>query len=115
MPNVAAPALACIRGEDRTYTLTHQTSATDTTAINITGFTISATISKTPITSGGSAVITKVGTVTNGAAGTYTVALAHADTLIDPGSYILEIWRTDSGSKTQMALGTLTVGPDVLY
>lgn len=111
MADVAPLAISIGRGQDRTYSCTHQTSGSDATAINITGWTISATAKD----DSGTVVLSKAGTVTNGAAGTYTWAVTASDTLLTPAAYRLDIYRTDSGSRTLMGLGTWTVTSEVKY
>jgi hypothetical protein len=111
-PNVARPALTAVRGEDRTYACTHQNSGSDSTPVNISGWTITVTAKVKPE---GTAVLTKTGTVVSGSAGTYSWSVTHADTLINPQEYQLDIWRVDSGARTLMALGTWTVLSEVLY
>jgi len=109
---IANPVLTVARGEDRTYVGTHQTSATDATPIDVTNWTIQLTVKTDP---SGAPVLSKTATVTNGPAGTYTIAVAHAETLLDPGTYVMDIWRTNSGMQTLMGYGNLIVLPDLLY
>ncbi len=105
---VAQLALTAALGETRTFRGTHQTSSTDTTPINITGFTITVTIKK------GATTITKSGTVTSGTLGTYTWPIAAADTVsLAIGDGAIDIWRTDAGSETLMAIGTFSILADV--
>ena len=107
----AAIALACSRGEDVTFPLTHQTSATDSTAVNITGWTISAKVRNER----NDVIFTIAGTIVSGVAGTYTIAFTSAQLLIEPKSYKLDVWRTHSGSAKPMGVGTLTVTPNVRF
>lgn len=109
MPSVARIALECSRGEARTFAGTHQTSGSDTTAINITGWTISITVRD----EGKITMFTKSGTVTSGPAGTYTFAVTATNTTISAKPYSIDIWRVDSGSETLMAVGTLTISDEV--
>ena len=110
---MSAPlAINMARGEDITFTCTHQTSQTDSTPVNITAWTIAITIKD----QSGNVTITKSGTVTGGAAGTYTWPIAAADTTgIKATVYSIDIWRTDSGSRREMGIGSFTVAPDVIY
>ena len=108
-PVLATLALVLTQGEDRTFTGTHQTSATDTTVINITGWTMVFTARD----ANKIAVLSKTVTVVSGPNGTYTFTLAAADTNINPTTYACDLWRTDSGNATIMALGTLTINADV--
>lgn len=109
MSDPAAPLkLTAYLGEDRLFTCTHQTSSTDTTVKNITGWTITVTIKK------GATTITKSGTVVLGTAGTFTWPLAAADTVsLAVGDGAMDIQRTDSGSVTVMGIGTLSILPEV--
>lgn len=109
MPSVARIQLECARGEARTFAGTHQTSGSDTTAINITGWTLVVTVRD----ENKAVMFTKSGTIVSGAAGTYTWPVTAANTLISPKPYSLDIWRTDAGSETLMAVGTLTVNDEV--
>lgn len=108
----AAPLnLTIAKGEAVTFTCTHQTSAADTTAIDISGWTIVVTIED----EAGTTLITKAATVTSGPSGTYTFSVSHADTLVEPAVYPVDIWRTDSGSETLMGYGKFRVTREVLY
>jgi len=102
---VARIALECARGEARTFSGTHQTSGSDTTAINISGWTISITCRDTT----GAVMFTKSGSIISGAAGTYSFAVTATNTTISPSAYQIDIWRTDSGSETLMAVGSLNI------
>lgn len=107
----AALNLSCSRGEDVTFPLTHVTSLTDSTAKNITGWTILATIKDERNTT----ALTVAGTIVNGAAGTYTIAFTSANLKIEPKSYKLDVWRTDASSNTLMGSGFLTVTPNTRF
>lgn len=81
------------------------------TATNITGWTITfrATTSQY-----GAATITKTPTLTTPLSGIFTVNLASADTssLTQDGAntvYYYDVRRTDSGSRTELFFGTMTV------
>lgn len=106
---VAPLALVVTRGEDRTFNGTHVTSATDSTAVNISGWTMKFTAKDAR----GRVVLTKTPSVVSGAAGTYTFAVTASDTTINPGQYACDLWRTDSGNATIMGLGTLTINGEV--
>jgi len=103
--------ISCARGENVSFPFVHVTSGTDSTAVNITGWTITATARD----EAGRAVLSKTCSVTSGAAGTYTMAVTHAQTLLSAKPYTFDIWRTDSGSEKLMAYGTFTITPDALY
>ena len=109
--SVAGLALTAAKGEAVTYNATHQTSASDTTAVNITGWTIAVTARDETK----AVVLTKAASVVSGAAGTYTWSVTKADTSLQAKSYNLDIQRTDSGSEKLMGLGTWTILQEVLY
>lgn len=82
-----------------------------TTAQNITGWTLAFRAASTQY---GAAVITKTPTLTTPLSGIFTVSLASADTsgLTQDGTstiYYYDIRRTDSGSRTELFYGTMTV------
>jgi hypothetical protein len=107
--SVAVLALQVTKGEDRVFAGTHQTSGTDTTPINITGWTMKFTVRD----ANKNILFTKTPSVSVGASGTYTFSVAAADTTINPDTYPCDLWRTDSGLATVMGIGTLTIQPDV--
>lgn len=109
MASVATLSLAVTRGEDRTVAGTHQTSASDTTAVNITGWTMVFTVRD----AGGAVLFSKTVTVVSGGAGTYSFTLSASDTTVSVGSYPCDLWRTDSGSATVMGIGILSITADV--
>ena len=104
-------SFSCARGEAVTINCTHVTSATDATAINITGWTLKLTARD----DNGNIFIDEAGTVISGAAGTYSFTLTHAETMRPRKSYQFDIWRTDSGSEKIMGLGFFTVTDEVYY
>jgi hypothetical protein len=106
---VAPLALMMTRGEDRTFAGTHQTSATDATPVNITGWTLQLTAR----TADGHVLFTKAPTVTNGPTGAYSFTVTAADSTVTPSAYPCDLWRTDAGTATILGLGTLTVQADV--
>lgn len=98
------------RAEDVTLTYVWNQS-NGTSPQNITGWTIAFRAATTQY---GAAVITKTATLTSPTTGTFTVSLASADTsaLTQDGAdtvYYYDIRRTDSGSRTEMFVGTMTV------
>lgn len=109
MATLFAPlALTAALGEDRAFTGTHQTSSTDTTAINITGWTLVITIKK------GATTLTISGSVTLGTAGTYAWTLTAANSVaLAVGDGAIDVWRTDAGAATLMAVGTISILPEV--
>lgn len=107
----AAIGLRCARGEAVTFPLTHQTSESNTTPKDITGWTIAGTAKD----ENGNIVFSLAGAVVSGPAGTYTLSVTHAQTLVEPKSYRLDVWRTDGSSETLMGIGTITIDQNVLY
>lgn len=98
------------RGEDVSIVFT-QLQADGSTPQNITGWTITFRVATSQY---GAATITKTPTLTTPLSGIFTVQLASADTssLTQDGAdtiYYYDARRTDSGSRTQLFHGTLTV------
>ncbi len=108
---VASLNLSAAKGETVTFPFTHQVSAADDTAIDISGWTILMTVKD----HAGTVLISKTATVTSGPSGTYTLSLTHADMLLAFNVYPVDLWRTDSGSETLMGYGKFHVTRDVLY
>ena len=109
MAYVASLAINVTRGEDRAFAGTHQTSGTDSTAVNITGWTMVFTARDLH----GVAWLSKTVSVTVGASGTYSFSVTASDLTVSSGNYPCDIWRTDSGNATIMGIGLLTVAGDV--
>lgn len=107
----ATIAISAAKGEAVTYPCTHVTSASSSTPIDISGWTIKVTARD----SNGTVVLNKTASVTSGPAGTYSFAVTTADTKLTPYAYPLDIQRTDSGSEKLMGLGKWTITGDVLY
>ena len=107
--NLASPSWSVTRGEAKTFTGTHQTSATNTTPINLTGWTMvfTARLADNRV------LFSKTVSIVVAGSGTYSFSLTASDTTITPGNYTADIWRTDSGSETIMCQGILTVNSDV--
>lgn len=58
------------------------------------------------------ALLTLAGSITDATNGVFTVSLTatHTGTTLSAlQSYVFDVWRTDSGSETMMAFGTLTL------
>jgi hypothetical protein len=94
------------RGEDVTLTVTMRPLT------NISGWSVTFTCKRRPADA---ALITKAATVTDPANGVFTIALASADTTspgVPAGEYLYDIFRTDAGAMTCLALGKLSVLPD---
>lgn len=98
------------RGEDVTLTYT-LLQADGVTRQNITGWTMTFRAGTAQY---GAATITKTPTITDATNGVFTVQLASADTsgLTQDGivgTYYYDVRRTDSGSRTELFEGILTV------
>ena len=110
--DVAPISLQAARGEARTYLGTHQTSATNTTPVDITGWTIVLTVRRD---TNGPVVLTKTATLLSPLLGTYQIVASATDTNLQPGVYPADLWRTDANSQRQIGYGTFTVGPSVQH
>ena len=98
------------QGEDLTLT------ATMAPAANITGWTLTFSIKKQY--GDAAALLTKtVGagiTIIDAANGVFQIALASADTAaLETRQYVFDIQRTNSGSRTVLTIGNITVLPQV--
>jgi len=95
------------RAEDKDFVFTVLQS-NGISGQNITGWTITFRMATTL---GGAAVITKSATLTTPAQGICTVTLASADTsaLSVDTTYYYDLRRTDSGSRAELAYGTILV------
>jgi hypothetical protein len=111
--------LGCAKGEAYEGDGTHKT-ATDGSGVvvNITGWAIQFTLRKKagdPDT-GQSPLLQVSGVIVSGSAGTYTISLTSAQTKSIPaGAYDYDIWRTTTGSETQMAHGIFTTTQGVKF
>lgn len=107
-------------GEDLTFPYTIL-NATETTAIDITGWALSWMVKRAAADPDGAAILTKttsagivISGVFNAAPATNTqvatVTVADTDTEpLSPGPYVYELKRTDAGAETTLAYGTLTL------
>ena len=107
--NLANVSWSVTRGEGRTFTGTHVTSASNSTPINITGWTMVFTARLANRT----VLFSKTISIVVAGSGTYSFSLTGSDTTITPGNYDADVWRTDSGSETIMCAGILTINSDV--
>lgn len=103
----ATDAFEFVKGEDVQINWTVQTSETDSTAKNITGWTLEMIIKRKASTSGASEVTTDTQLATP-ASGTATTTIASADTQALDGDYVYDLWRTDSGARTCLSSGTIS-------
>jgi hypothetical protein len=112
MADVAPITLQAARGEARTYLGTQQTSATNATPVDISGWTIVLTVRRED---NGPVLVTKSATLLSPTLGTYQVVLSASDTNLQPGTYPADLWRRDAGSERQIGYGTFTVGKSVIH
>lgn len=110
---MSAPlAISVAKGEDVLFSCLHQTSQSNTAPVDISTWTIAITIKD----QSGNVYLTKSGTVTSGPSGSYVWPLVSADTVsLKSGTYSIDIWRVDSGSRREMGIGSFTVTPDVYF
>lgn len=111
-------ALTAALGEDRTFAGTHYTSdptiaatalVPAATVVNITGWTLVITV-KNPA----GTTVTINGTVVLGTAGTYTWTITAGNIIsLGVGVSKVDVWRTDSGAATLMALGDFNITQEV--
>lgn len=104
--------IAFYHGEDVTLTVTMSP------ATNISGWSLSFTVKRALADT--SALISKTTasgiTIADAANGVFRIAIASANTNnanVGPGAYTYDVQRTDSGFRTVLAIGTLTVLPQV--
>jgi hypothetical protein len=107
----ATLSLSCGRGEAVQFNCTHQTSAKNAAAVDITGWTIRVMVRD----NARNVVWDKLATISNGPSGLYNFSVTHADTTIKVGTYAIDIQRTDTGSETLMGFGTFQITPEVRY
>jgi hypothetical protein len=110
---MSAPLLVQMaKGEDVIYSCTHQQSQSNAAPMDITGWTISVTIKDQM----GNIALTKPGTLITPTSGQYNWSLVSADTLnLRSGTYLIDIWRIDPGSKRQMGYGSFIIAADALF
>lgn len=107
----AAPlALDAYKGEDYEARGVHKASrAPAAPVVDISGWTIVLTVRVLPTTAD-PALLSVSAAVISGPAGTYLITLTAAQTLaLGVGEFHADVWRTDSGAQTEMAVGTLTI------
>jgi hypothetical protein len=94
------------KGEDKTLRVPIVDRTTQA-AKDITGWTLSWVLSDVQ---GGSNLVTKVATVTDGAGGICEVALEAGDTASrNPGTYFYSLTRTDTGAVAVVAFGSVVL------
>jgi hypothetical protein len=119
-PHVATVELSLYRGEDYVGQGTHKASgAYGAAAVDITGWTIVATL-KAEEGDDAEVLLEVACTVVDGPTGSYQLPITAsqsadleagtaADGVVPPVRYPLDIWRTNSGAKTVLAKGGLTI------
>ena len=96
---VLTTSLQIYQGEDKVF------SFTLSPVVDITGFTLSFDVKDAT-----TQIITRVPAITSGPAGTFTVTLIDTNTdAIRTGIYTYDVWRTNTGFETVLAIGTFTV------
>lgn len=111
---------AIARGEDKSFPMVHVISASDSTPINLTGWTIRIKVKRKD----GTVVVEKAatlgatladGSTVAASAGGYTWGLTNAESNITPGLCKIDIFRVDAGVIRAMAIGTIELVDDVRY
>lgn len=104
----ASIALEAYQGENYVGTGTHQVSSTDTTGVDIAGWTIVFTLKRRK--SDPSAILNVTAALVTPASGIYSITLTPAQlNALKPGDYHCDIQRTNSGARAVMAIGLFTV------
>jgi hypothetical protein len=97
--------LECFRGE------AFYPSFTLLTPEDITGWTLVMSIKE--FLTDSVALVTATGAPTDAANGVFAVLLTAAQTLLAPGDYHYDIWRTNAGSECVLSIGVLKIKPEV--
>jgi hypothetical protein len=97
------------QGEDYICERVHKTSGLDNaTVVDITGWTIKATIKVRATDT--TPVLEVDAVLTNPSLGEYEVRIPATDSEdLDVGKYAIDIWRLDNGAKTVLGKGKLEV------
>lgn len=104
----ATATFDCVKGEDYQINWTVQTSDTNTTPVDITGWTFAMTVKRQAADTTAS-VITPTITTLVAASGTLKAVFAAASTANLDGDYIFDLWRTNAGSVTCLCSGRFSV------
>jgi hypothetical protein len=91
-------------GTDRTLSLVARDDNGD--ILNLTGATLAFRLARNP---GDSAVVSKSGTITSAASGTFTVALTDGDTDDLEADYYYSVLASISGTDTMCAEGVIRI------
>jgi len=97
--------IALYRGEDRLIQFTMSPVE------GITGWTIVCSV-KQAFTDTAPLSSTSA-TVLNGPQGVFSVLFSSSMTTLDPGDYVYDVQRTDSGQVAVLSIGKLTILPEV--
>jgi hypothetical protein len=106
--SIASPAFLFVKGEDAQIDWTVQTSATNISPIDVTGWTFAFTVKRWD-RDADPAVIAPTITVPDAINGTVAVAFSAASMDLLSGTYRYSFWRTNAGSKACLARGFFTV------
>lgn len=98
--------VSCYKGESVTLAFTM------TPVVDISTWTLRFTLKK--LATDVASVLSKTGTVTVGPSGTFSVALAKADTNIPARDYQYDVQRIDAGSEAVLSIGTFSILQEVL-
>jgi hypothetical protein len=94
-------SLTCPRGQDKTWTFVYcppESIAGMNFVLNIRQYY------------GGPILIQVPGTITDATNGKYSCTVTAAQSLLAPGPYVWDTWRTDSGYNDQLGIGPLQIG-----
>ena len=94
----ATDSIEIYKGEDVTLSFTMNP------VVDITGWTLEFNIEQS-----GTVVLTKSASVTDGPNGLFSVSLTDADTDGLANNYTYDVWRTDDGSESVLAIGNFIV------
>jgi hypothetical protein len=106
----AAPlVLEAYKGEDYVARGTHKASRSPgAPVVDISGWTMVFTVRALPTNT--NHLLEATPAIVSGPAGTYTITLTAAETLaLGVGQFHCDVWRTNSGAQTEMAVGRLTI------
>lgn len=103
----AAIALEGYQGEDKVFVGTHRVSSGGA-VVDITGWTLLFTLKRKATDT--ATLLSIAGVLLSPTAGTYTVSLTAAQlAALDVGDYHCDVWRTNAGAKTELAIGTFAL------
>jgi hypothetical protein len=97
-----------VKGEDFQINWSIQVSDTNTTAVDITGWTFELKV-KRDDNDFDPSVVVPVHTITNPTGGLVKSVFAAADTLLMLGDYRFSFWRTNTGSRACLSAGFVGV------